>query len=320
MIGDRLTQESFVALGTSCSIAVTASRGNAEQAHRALAAGRAELETCESVLSRFRSGSEICRLNRHAGAWVRVDERLLHALVSSVRLRKETGGRFDPTVLPALVAAGYDASFEQLRPHPPSVPLLRPAGATIEVDLVGGRARIEANAAVDLGGIGKGFTAERALWAMRERWPGLPGGLVDLGGDIVVWGIPPDGGPWRIAVADPHGHGSTLAQLAIDHGAVATSGRDTRRFGPDATLHHLIDPESGAPAVAGPLTVTVVADAATDAEAYATAIAVSHIDRAAEILGARPSLSALLVPTHGDPVVIGRLPFSTDRVRTEVLA
>ena len=319
MIGDRLVEESFVALGTSCSVAVTVSRGNGEQARRALAAGRTELATCESVLSRFRDDSELCRLNRHAGAWVRVDERLLRALVSAVRLREETNGRFDPTILPALVAAGYDVSFEQLRPRAPSAAPSRRAGASIEVDLVGGRARLEANAAVDLGGIGKGFAAERTLWAMRERWPDLLGAVVDLGGDVVVWGTPPGGGPWRIAVADPRDPGAMFGQLAIDAGAVATSGRDTRRFGPDGSLHHLIDPDSGTPAIAGPLAVTVVGPDAADVEAYATAVAVSDIRLAPTILAARPSLSALIVPTVGDPVPIGRLPLSTSRAPLEVL-
>lgn len=294
------------------------SRANSEHARRALAAGRAELDRCENVLSRFRPGSDLSRLNDHAGSWVSVDERLLRALISAIRLRVETNGRFDPTILPALVAAGYDESFERLRARPPSMPPQRCTGAAIDVDLVGGHARLAAHAAVDLGAIGKGFTAERAIWAMREQWPGLPGAVVDLGGDIVVWGDPPDGGRWRIAIADPRKQDSMLDSLELEQGAVATSGRDTRRFGPGRALHHLIDPETRAPAVDGPLAVTVVADAATDAEAYATAVAVSDVGLAPEILAARPSLSALVVPTIGDPVVIGRLPLSTKRVPTEV--
>jgi thiamine biosynthesis lipoprotein len=318
MIGDRLTRESFTALGTSCSVAVTVSRRDADRAREALAAGRAELATCENVLSRFRPDSDLSRLNRLAGSWMRVDERLARALAAAVRLRDETNGRFDPTILPALVDAGYDVSFEQLRPHAPFAHPVRGAAAEIEIDLAGGRARVQADAAVDLGGIGKGFTAERTLWAMREEWPGLPGALVDLGGDVVVWGTPPDDGPWRIAIADPRDHDSTLELLAIERGAIATSGRETRRFGPGGALHHLIDPDTGAPAVAGPLAVTVVGSDATDAEAYATAVAVSDVGQAPTILAARSSLSALVVPANGDPIAIGRLPLSTERVRTEV--
>jgi len=153
---------------------------------------------------------------------------------------------------------------------------------------------------------------------MREQWPGLPGAVVDLGGDIVVWGVPPNDGGWRIAIADPRTKDSTLGSLELEQGAVATSGRDTRRFGPHGALHHLIDPDTRAPAHRGPVAVTVVADAAVDAEGYATAVAVSDVGLAGDILGARPSLSALVVPTDGPPAVVGKLPLSPTRAPKEV--
>ena len=93
-------------------------------------------------------------------------------------------------------------------------------------------ARLEPGSSVDLGGIGKGYAAGRALDAMLVASPTIAGGLVDLGGDIAVRGESPEGGPWRVAVADPRRAGETLAVLALDSGGIATSGRDARRFGP----------------------------------------------------------------------------------------
>ncbi|MGZ4394563.1 MAG: FAD:protein FMN transferase [Gaiellaceae bacterium] len=310
MIGAVLVREPFRAMGTECAVAVTAGRAEAARARRALAAGRGEVEACERALSRFDERSDLSRLNRAGGAWVEIDQRLVEALRAAVRTREETGGRFDPTILPALVAAGYDRSFEQLAERPPSRVDGWRAGAAIEVDAGGARARIEAGAAVDLGGIGKGFAATRALWAMRDAWLELPGGLVDLGGDVAVWGEPPEGGAWRIAIADPRSPGAQLGTVEISDGAVATSGRDTRRFGPEGDLHHLIDPATGAPAAAGPLAATVVGLNAVDVEAYATALAVSPLAEAEGILGARPGLAAFLVPEEGDPVVVGALPIA----------
>ena len=69
---------------------------------------------------------------------------------------------------------------------------------------------------------------------MAEAWPGLPGGLVDLGGDLALAGETPERGPWRIAVADPRRPGTTAGTLLLHGGGVATSGRDVRRFGPAA--------------------------------------------------------------------------------------
>jgi thiamine biosynthesis lipoprotein len=101
-------------------------------------------------------------------------------------------------------------------------------------------------------------------------------------------------------------------------GGVATSGRDTRRFGPDRRLHHLIDPRTGAPAADGALTVTVVAPSATDAEAHATALAVSDVREARALLEARPWLSALLIPALGEPIAIGRLPLVRERPQAQL--
>ena len=223
-----------------------------------------------------------------------------------LRLRAETAGRFDPTILPALVAAGYDRSFEQLAERPARTAAGWQAGA--EIELTPGRARIERGAAVDLGGIGKGFSAACALAAMRAAWPAMPGAIVDLGGDIAAWGSPPDRGPWRIAIADPRSDGATLGVLRLEQGGVATSGRNARRFGPSGSLHHLIDPGTGAPASRGPLAVTVVAPDPAEAEGHATALGISSLAEAVSHLAEHPELGALFVDATGETHSLGALP------------
>ena len=160
----------------------------------------------------FRSLERPLAAEPHAGPWVPstgVSSRPRLA-VTRVRHRRP----FDPTVLPALVAAGYDRSFELLEERPPRRTDGWRAGEAIEVDEHGGRARIDAGAALDLGGIGKGYAAARALDAMREAGPLSPGALVDLGGDLALWGRTPEGGPWRIDVADPRSPGADRGPAA----------------------------------------------------------------------------------------------------------
>jgi thiamine biosynthesis lipoprotein len=311
----RLETLPFRAMGTQCAVSVTAGRDDRVRARRAMDAGRAEVVACERALSRFDPGSDLMRLNGASGAWAPVGERLLEALRTALQARADTAGRFDPTILPALVAAGYDRSFEQLTPRAPHVARSWHAGAQIEIDVPGGRARIEAGAAVDLGGIGKGFSAARALAAMRTAWPDVPGALVDLGGDIAVWGTSPEGARWRLGVADPRVSGAALGMLRIAAGGVATSGRDRRRFGLAGELHHLIDPGTGAPARGGPLAVTVVAADAAAAEAHATALAVTPARAARAYVAERPGLGAVVVPDTGAPIVAGEIEFSAPRPR-----
>ena len=315
MIG-RLHTTSFRAMGTACAVAVTASENERLAARRALVAGSAEVEACERALSRFDPTSDLSRLNTASGEWVAIDERLERALQVALRIRNETDGKFDPTILPALIAAGYDRSFEQLEERPARTSTDWRAGA--EIDISTGRARVERGAAVDLGGLGKGYSAARTLAAMRAVWPAMPGAIVDLGGDVAACGLPPDRGPWRIAVADPSGRRRSLGTLLLDSGGIATSGRNARRFGPAGSLHHLIDPATGLPAFAGPLAVTVVAADPAEAEGHATALAISNLTEARAQLARRPDLGALFVDTVGGTHAFGELRLEAAMQRIEV--
>ncbi len=302
-------------MGTVCALAVTADRTEVAAARLALSAAWNELRACERILSRFDSRSQLSELNRNDGRWVQVDDRLFDALVAAVRLRAETDGRFDPTILPALVAQGYDRSFELLEPRPPQASESA-SGAAIELDPAGHCARVERGAAVDLGGIGKGFAAARALEAMRQVWPELPGALVDLGGDIAAAGSPPESGPWLISVESPWRPGKSLGTIRLAGGGVATSGPARRRFGPAGARHHLIDPATGESADAGPLAVTVVASDPAAADANATALAVSA--DAETYVRARPGLGALVVFGLDPPRTFGAIDFLPRPVSFEV--
>jgi FAD:protein FMN transferase len=218
-----LFRRAFRAMGTACELAVVGE--DEPDASRALAAGLAEVETCERVLTRFDPHSDLSRLNATSGMWVDVDPRLVSALRAAVAARRATGGRFDPTILPPLLAAGYDRTFDELTNRPARALDGWRAGAGISTDEDASRARVERGSAVDVGGIGKGFSAARAVEAMRLAWPEQRGCFADLGGDLAFSGRPPDGDTWRVAVADPRNPGTTLATLAITGGGSDPAGR-----------------------------------------------------------------------------------------------
>ena len=193
-------------------------------------------------------------------------------------LERTRSGRFDPTILPALTAAGYDRSFELLTERA-AMPLDGwHAGAHIDVD-----PGADVRASSELPQSTSAASARDSPRHARSRRCAAPGPASPERSSI--WAATSPSGA-RLPRA---GRGAWTSQtrgrpaawsdtLALASGGVATSGRDTRRFGPGGRLHHLIDPATGAPAVAGPLSVTVVAASATEAEAYATALAVSDVD------------------------------------------
>lgn len=262
----------------------------------ALASVEAEFERLEALLSRFRPDSELSRLNAQGS--IEADDDLLAVVRLALAARECTGGRFDPTLHDALVAAGYDRSFEALGPSGPVDPSPAPAPGGGRAWIRGRRIELEPGARLDLGGIGKGYAVDRAVDLLAP----LGAALVNAGGDLAVAGIPA-GGLWPVGVELPSGS----ITLGLAQGALATSGKDRRRWQVDGEeRHHLIDPRSGRPAESDLLTVTVAGGSAVEAEVWAKALFLAGADAAAAEAEAR-GLPALLVSADGRTRAVGGL-------------
>jgi thiamine biosynthesis lipoprotein len=262
---------------------------DAERSGRALDAAEAEIHRLEAVFSRFRDSSELCLLNRTGSIVPSVDLRQVveHALAA----REETAGRFDPTVHEALVAAGYDRTFEQVPADDPRPSSSARCGGEVRV---GDRIELEPGVRLDLGGIAKGYAAERAaeLLAFEGR------SLVNAGGDIAV-----RGGAWPVGVETTAG---TLT-LELLGGGLATSGMDRRRWRRgERDLHHVVDPATGEPGETDLVRVTVVAGNTVEAEVWAKALLLVGVDAATAEADDR-GLPSILVNTNGQTLAAGGL-------------
>ena len=232
----------------------------------------------EQRFSRFRAESELSRVNAQAGRWVRVSRSFAEVTALALSAARVTSGLFDPTVLPALRAAGYDRDFKELgaADGDPELGDIRRAfhelvikdattcGAWRDVELHGERVRLPAGAELDFGGIAKGWTVDLAAQALPKlRWA-----IVDAGGDLRLVGDPPTDG-LDIAVEDPQAKGLEALRLRLGPGALATSSVTARAWGRGA--HHLIDPRTGLPALTGVLQATVWAETCAEAEVWSKA-------------------------------------------------
>ncbi|NUP19284.1 MAG: FAD:protein FMN transferase [Streptomyces sp.] len=230
---------------------------------------RQRIAELERLWSRFHPDSDLCRINSRAGQAVSVAPETVEVVRRAVEAWELTGGLFDPTVLTALEAAGYDRTFVKISDGPRTA-LVAPAPGCPGIDTGDGTVTVPAGIRLDLGGIGKGYAADLVAYELRTA--GVAGALVNLGGDVRISGTPPTDDGWVVSVADPWREGEDLVALAVAEGAVATSSRLRRRWrrgGQEA--HHLIDPRTGAPAVDGIAAVTVVAQQAHWAEILAKA-------------------------------------------------
>ena len=258
----------------------------------------------EAELSRFRPDSGLSRLNAAAGQGPqRVSPMLADALALALEARERTCGVFDPTVLPALVAAGYDRSFELVaaggeRPLSGAVPPV--ARAEVELNRAAKTVSLPAGVQIDLGGIAKGWTVDRAA-EMLGAWGAA---LVDAGGDIRA-SAPPGGQPWPAAVANPFKEDQDLALAHLTGGAVATSTIMRRKWivGGRA-MHHLIDPRTGEPAKTDLVSVSGFAPTTAQAEVTATGMLIQGSDAGRRYLE-REGLAALLVRNDGAVELIG---------------
>lgn len=246
----------FTALGGECELF------GIDVSPAALVEGEAWIHRLHARLTRFDPWSELSRFNdsaftshseagRRFGGWVAVSRELELVLRESLRAFAESNGLVHVGVLPALRAAGYTRDFDAgPTPPTPAPPTLAPLPELLEVRHR--EARLVKGAAIDLGGIAKGWMADQLAEHLGTNV------LVNLCGDLLARGGGDSGEGWPVGFGD-----KTL--LLKDMGA-ATSGTTKRAW---AGGHHLIDPRTGLPAQSDLSEVSVLASTATDAEIYA---------------------------------------------------
>ena len=268
----RIAYAAFPAMSTSVALTGV---GVSERAISQAAAEACQLaEGWEQRFSRFRPGSLLCRLNAAGGQPVPVDDTFLALLDAAAEAVRRTAGRFDPSVLPALEAIGYDRSIEKVRADPPglgNVPGVSGFSgvsnwAGVCIDHEAGAVSLPPGMRVDFGGIAKGAFVD----LLADTFASWPGGSIDAGGDAVVWGEAPDGRAWHIGIEDPHAPDHDAMRVDVPGGSrigTATSGTHRRRWlAGGREVHHLIDPHTGQPASGPAHSVTALAESVTAAE------------------------------------------------------
>jgi FAD:protein FMN transferase len=283
--------ERFRAMGTDVHVIVV---GGDE--HALVRRAQERIVELEHRWSRFLPASEISALNRHAGSFVSVSNDTRQLVTCALDAWRATGGLYDPTVLGALIRAGYDRSFDELARRPRSGTSELAQGAQ-GVEIRGNEIRLRAGTGFDPGGIGKGLAADMVAEELRAA--GADGACVNLGGDVRVFGQSPNqatGGDaaWTVDVDMPS-MTTPVARVGIADGAVCTSTSLQRRWVVgDEPRHHLIDPTTGEPSTSTIVAATVVAASAWAAEVTAKAL----------LLRGAPHHFDLLAPSGAEALVV----------------
>jgi thiamine biosynthesis lipoprotein len=288
-------------MGTFARVVTVAADSNT--AKGCIGAAFAEIEKVDRLMSKYRNDSEISELNRDGfKRAVKVSKSTYEVLEKSIEFSKLSSGAFDVTVGPLVDlwhsaeeanSLPTDAELQQARCRVGYDKLILDANETSVRFAVKGMR-------VDLGGIAKGYAIDKAVEAMQRG--GAVGGMVDIGGEIRCFGLPPAGQKkWRIGLQDPDraeaglNAGVPLSVLNLTDAAVATSGH-YRRF---VTIggkrySHIVDPESGHSSESL-ASVTVICPSATDADALSTAVTVMGKEKGLALIEQMPGVEAILI-------------------------
>ena len=265
----------------------------------------------DALFSRTLEGSDVWRINHAGGAAVIVAPETIEVIKAGVGFGEISEGMFDITI--GRVSALWDFSND---PHLPSEAELADARAGVDyrqVSIEGDTVRLlDAEAWLDLGGIAKGYIANRVADYLVER--GVTGAVIDLGGDVAVIGEKPDGSPWLVGVRKPFGGKDDLIGIIeTAEASVVTSGIYQRMFQENGIIyHHILDPFTGTPSGTDVVSAAVVVQDSAVGDALSTIAVLVGSEAAPGIFAQTPGfIGAILMLESGELMQLGDIDFLT---------
>ena len=294
----QMTEQHFFAMDT----VMTLQLDTADPALFALC--ETEVSRLEGLFSVTIEDSEIARLNRGEQASLSSDTRTV--LQKGLALSAETEQAFCLSLYAA--SKLWDFGGEPRIPTAAELEAVRPLIDDTSLMLDGSTFLMPKNVMLDLGGIAKGYAADRLAALLAEN--GVEHYFLSLGGNVQVGGGNPNGEPWRVGIADPQG-GEYVGIVTLTDGAVVTSGGYQRNFTQDGkTYHHILDRATLAPADSGVLSATALAADGTTADALSTAFFVMGEEAALRYCAAHEGIDCILITADHRVVTSNGLNFT----------
>ncbi|MBP5463894.1 MAG: FAD:protein FMN transferase, partial [Treponema sp.] len=290
-------------LGTVCS--VNAFEDGTEKLYGRIA-GR--LEEIDDSFSVNKEQSSISRINRAAGKKrVIVGSDVFFVIRSDLDFAERSWGAFDPTIGP-LVALWRISSDHPRVPSRDEIAAVLTLVDWHKLSLNESDTSVfleKEGMTLDLGGIAKGYAADEIVRILREQK--VKRAIIDLGGNIYVFGMKADGSAWKVGVKNPADEGATVASVLTLQGnmSVVTSGNYERYFvSGGQRYHHIIDPKTGYPCENSVASVTIVSPSSMEADAMSTSAFLMGAEAFSQTF---PKASFLFIFSDGHCVVSDKL-------------
>lgn len=272
-----------------------------DEVEKAVDAIFSEIERIENLMSGFREGSDVDRINKSAGVSpVKVDKDTLNVIIKAIEISEMTGGAFDITIGPLSKLWGFGEKENYI----PSEEEVRDRLSLINYrELIVNKAKSEVflkkkGMSIDLGGIAKGYSADRGIEILKNR--GIKAGIVAVAGDIRTFGKRPDGKPWHIGIKHPREKDKVLTTIDLEDSSISTSGDYERYFVKNGIrYHHILDPKSGYPA-SECQSVTIISKEGILVDALATAVFVLGPEKGMEFIESNNLIEGIIVDSKGE--------------------
>ncbi len=248
----------------------------------------------EGLLSKTITSSDVHKLNTAMGNPVEVHDETIAVLNAALDVSEKSGGAFDITLAPVTELYDFEAENPVL-PNPKDIEAALKFVDYEKVAIEGNTVILPAGMQIDLGGIAKGYIANVVRDFLLEQ--SVTSGIINLGGNIVVFGDKPDGSSWRVGLQDIDGEtGDYMGVIELGSGSAVTSGIYERGFTvDDVRYHHIIDANTGYPSQNDLAAVTIIADDSMEADALSTACLALGLDAGMELLESYPDASGIFI-------------------------
>ncbi|MBO4351764.1 MAG: FAD:protein FMN transferase [Proteobacteria bacterium] len=289
--GQYRVSQSKRAIGTQVDItAIGASKAQTEDA---VIAAFEDVAAMERMFTRFDNMSPVSEANALSHL-DHVPAEMASLLQTCDYYYRDTQGAFDITVKPVLDLM-QKAARENRNPSESEIEDILPFIGADKLNFHDNKLALRENMGITLDGATPGFIADRIANILEQR--GIAHYLVNAGGEIRVSGHPQNANTWRVAIQDPQKKGNYPGVLALNNGAVSTSGNYEIFFGNDKVFHHIVDAHTGkSPDMAS---VTVIAPTALQADILSTAFFVMSKEQALGYCQSHPDVACLLIDNEG---------------------
>jgi len=298
-----LVSRARLAMGSSLELTVYTTDEPAAVA--AFEAVFAEFDRLDALLSVWKPGSDVMRINTATGAApVPVSVETIEVLTIARQVSDWTGGKFDVTFGALSGLWKFDHDQDDTIPPRAAVAARLPAVdyTALQIDATTRTVVLHRpSMRIHLGGIGKGYAVDRGAAILHAR--GFDDFMIQSGGDLFVSGHR-GGRPWRLGIRDPRGPADrSFATLDLSNGTFSTSGDYERFFIKDGVrYHHILDPDLGEPARLC-RSVTIVANSATLADALSTGVFVLGPEKGMALIERLPDVEGVVVDARNRVLV-----------------